>query len=84
MGFLQKQEVLLIGCRCQCLDQRDGVIGFYFFISLPFVKIKYLKHSAARGRHIIKRGDCRGRERAGPGPVRWTLEQGSAVKMNAL
>lgn len=36
MGFLQKQEVSLIGCRCQCLDQRGGVIGFYFFISLPF------------------------------------------------
>lgn len=50
-------------------------MGFYFFISLPFVKIRYLKHSAARWRHIIKRGDCRGLERAGQGPVRWTLEQ---------
>lgn len=58
------------------MDQRGGVIGFlFFFISQPFVKIRYLKHSAARGRHIIKRGDCGGRERASPGPVRWTLEQ---------
>lgn len=36
MVFLQKQEVSLIGCRRQCLDQRGGVNGFYFFYFCAF------------------------------------------------